>query len=49
MQHKSFIIAIPKIDQIEGNMISIGGKEIPIGGFFRKRVFEIIKKNKISC
>ena len=44
--HKSYIIAVQKIDQIEGNMISIGGKEIPVGGFFKKRVFEIIKKNK---
>jgi len=47
--HKSYIIAVPKIDQVEGNMISIAGKVIPIGGFFKNKVFEIIKKNKICC
>jgi len=46
--HKSFIIAVQKIEQIEGNMISIAGREIPIGGFFKKRVSEIIKENKPS-
>jgi DNA-binding LytR/AlgR family response regulator len=44
--HKSYIVSLEKIDKIEGNMISVCGKEIPIGGYYRKKLFEIVYQNK---
>jgi len=42
--HKSFIISIKKIDQIEGNVIKIASKEIPIGKYYKMNVEEMLKK-----
>ena len=33
--HKSYVVAIDKIDTIEKHEVFIRGKEIPIGGRFR--------------
>ena len=41
--HKSFIVAIDKIETIEGNRIKIGDKEIPIGNFYKKEVKNLLK------
>jgi len=41
--HKSFIVAIPKIETIEGNQLKIGDKLIPIGNFYKKEVKQLIK------
>ncbi len=35
--HKSFVVALSKINYVEGNMISIGEKEIPIGNAFKEQ------------
>ncbi len=34
--HKSFIISIDKIENIEGNMVSINGMKLPIGNSYRQ-------------
>ncbi len=34
--HKSFVVSLSKINYVEGNMISIGEKEIPIGNAFKE-------------
>jgi DNA-binding LytR/AlgR family response regulator len=46
--HKSFIVAIDKIDFLEGNSISIRKKTIPVSRHMREAVLErIINKNLI--
>jgi len=40
--HKSYLIAINKIDCIEGQNIKIANKEIPIGNKYKKKFFEVI-------
>jgi len=42
--HKSFIVSIAKIQQVEGNMIRIGKKSIPIGNFYKMNVERILAK-----
>jgi len=41
--HKSYIIAIPKIETVEGNRLKIRDKLIPIGNFYKKEVQQLIK------
>ncbi|MCL3781581.1 response regulator transcription factor [Prolixibacteraceae bacterium JC049] len=41
--HKSFIVALNQIDAIEGNMVEIQKKKIPIGASFRSDFFKIIQ------
>jgi two-component system, LytTR family, response regulator len=41
--HKSFIIANSFIDKVEGNIIYLGDKEIPVGKSFRQEFFRKIK------
>ena len=41
--HKSYIVAIPKIETIEGNRLKINEKLIPIGNFYKKEVQQLIK------
>jgi two-component system LytT family response regulator len=38
--HRSFIVSLQEIQGVEGNMILIGDKRIPIGGSYRKIFFE---------
>ncbi len=45
--HKSFIVAIDRIDHIEGNEIHINKDTIPISRNFKKAVFERIASAKI--
>ncbi len=40
--HKSYLIAINKIEVIEGNTIKINNNEIPIGKSYKKDFFELI-------
>ncbi len=37
--HKSYIISLPKVEAIVGNMLKIKNKEIPIGRSYRTKVF----------
>lgn len=38
--HKSYVVAVPKIEAIEGNLIKIMGKTLPIGRSFRPELME---------
>lgn len=40
--HKSYMVAIDKIDSIERDLIRIGGLEIPVSETYRKRFYEVI-------
>jgi len=42
--HKSFIVSISNIKKLEGNILVIGNKEIPVGHLYRN---ELVKKLKL--
>jgi len=42
--HKSFIIALDKIDSVERNRIKIGDRLIPISETYKKTFFDRIEK-----
>lgn len=47
--HKSYLVALNKIDSVEGQYVIIGNKELPIGNKYKKRFFDVISltgKNK---
>jgi two-component system, LytTR family, response regulator len=44
--HKSFIVAMDKIDSVERNRIKIADRMIPISETFRKTFFDLIEKKK---
>lgn len=46
--HKSFIVSLNKIDQIEGNTIRIGNKSIPVGKYYKKSFDNILRKYNYS-
>jgi DNA-binding LytR/AlgR family response regulator len=39
--HKSYIVPIDKVIAIEGNMLDIGVKKIPVGRSYREKVFKV--------
>lgn len=46
--HKSFIIRFDKITSIEGNLVEINKKKLPIGNNFRQDFLDMISRNTIS-
>jgi DNA-binding LytR/AlgR family response regulator len=47
--HKSYLVALNKIDCVEGQNVIIGNKELPVGNKYKKRFFDVISlagKNK---
>jgi len=42
--HKSYVVALSKIESIERNRINISGKCIPVGDLYKKRFYERIEK-----
>jgi len=44
--HKSWVVAIPKIESIERNRIKIGKELIPIGDKYKNKFFEMIKSQE---
>jgi DNA-binding LytR/AlgR family response regulator len=46
--HKSFIVAIDKIDKIEGNKIWMGETEIPIGKHYKKDVKQMVAAHRFN-
>jgi len=46
--HKSFIVSIKRIDQVEGNIIRIGKNVIPIGNYYRMHVNAILGKYNLK-
>lgn len=45
--HKSYVIAIPKVEAIVGNQILIGEHKIPIGRQQKEGVFKVLTENKV--
>lgn len=45
--HKSFIVSIEKITSVEGNVIHIGEKKIPIGKEYKEILFEKLINKKL--
>jgi len=45
--HKSYIVALNKIDSIERSRIQIGDKIIPVGDTYRDDFFRIIEDKNI--
>lgn len=41
--HKSFIVNIANIEQLEGNMLKVQGKEVPISASYRQNLEDLIK------
>lgn len=44
--HKSYIVSVKKIDSLEGNMIEIVGKKLPVGKSFKSKVVELFGLGK---
>ena len=45
--HKSYIVAIDKIESIEGNMVRIADAHIPVGESYKKQFQSILDQKKI--
>ncbi len=45
--HKSYIVAIDKIESIEGNMIRIADMHIPVGESYKKQFQAMLDKRKV--
>lgn len=45
--HKSYLVAIPKIDAIEGNEMRVGSHRIPISRNYREHVMQIVMEKKL--
>jgi len=46
--HRSFIIAVGKIDSYNAETIQIGEKELPIGRLFKHHVNKLLKELSLS-
>jgi len=46
--HRSYIVSIKKISQIEGNMIIIEDKRIPIGNYYKMQVCQVFEKYNLQ-
>jgi len=46
--HKSYLIALDKIDSIERNHVKIGTESLPIGDSYRREFFEVIGEDKVN-
>ncbi len=41
--HRSYIIAIKKVNTIEGNRVKIGKNEIPVGNVYKHNLIKFMK------
>jgi len=46
--HKSFFIALDKIESIERNRIKIGDQYIPVSETYRKAFFDLVERKKLA-
>ena len=46
--HKSYLVALNKIDSIEHNHVKIGNNKLPVSDSYRKDFFKMIGKDKIN-
>ncbi len=44
--HKSYIVSIKKIDALDGNIVEIGGKSLPVGKSYRMDVAKLFGLNE---
>jgi len=44
--HKSYVVAVDKLDYMEGNMVAIREKFLPLGDTYRVAFLDIIKKGR---
>ena len=44
--HKSYIVALDKIDTVERNTLKIGDQSIPIGASYRERFYKDLKSKE---
>ncbi|MBW8688250.1 LytR/AlgR family response regulator transcription factor [Chitinophaga rhizophila] len=45
--HKSYIVAIDRIDAIEGNMLILGGYQVPVSRYQKEEIMQKILQNRI--
>ncbi len=45
--HRSYIVAMQRIDAVDGSMVEIAKQIIPIGKIYRDEISEIVGKNRI--
>ena len=45
--HKSYIVNIEQVKEIEGNSLVIGEQRLPIGRAYRERFFEMVKRKGV--
>ncbi len=45
--HRSYIVAVDKIEAVMGNMVEINKKHLPIGKNYREPLLEIINQNRL--
>ncbi len=45
--HRSYIVAMQRIDAVDGSMVEIAKQIIPIGKIYRDEILEIVGKNRI--
>jgi DNA-binding LytR/AlgR family response regulator len=41
--HKSFIVSISKIEILEGNQLTVGGKNLPVGKSYKEQVMKLFQ------
>ncbi len=46
--HKSFFIALDKIESIERNRIKIGDQYIPVSETYHKTFFDLVERKKLA-
>lgn len=46
--HRSFIVAIDKISEVQSHTIKIGNKELPLGKNYKDGVIDLVQKSKLS-
>ncbi len=46
--HKSYLIALDKIDNIDRSHVKIGNESLPIGDSYRREFIKVIEKRKIN-
>lgn len=42
--HRSYIVALHKIEAVDGNMLHVGGAKVPTGASYREELVELLQK-----
>ncbi|PWV55695.1 LytTR family DNA-binding domain-containing protein [Chitinophaga sp. S165] len=45
--HKSYLVAIDKIDAIEGNMLGVSGYQVPVSRYQKEEIMQRVLQNRI--